>query len=177
LLWSIWMDWRSGLIWPKIAGTLPQESNSVVNHSHGQWQSSVKNDIRNQESQQQEQKQLYGKNEESSRPEAVSIGADNKQLHSSTQNEGDRLNVKQEPGNNAHQRTVGQQQPIQQIKSQQPPSTNKTNSPATVGKPPVVTFHMLIPILRRYLDKDRDIQVQSIFAKLRVGICPSVMLN
>ena len=66
---------------------------------------------------------------------------------------------------------------MQQIKSQQPPGTNQTNSPATVGKPPVVTFHMLIPILRRYLDKDRDIQVQSIFAKLRVGICPSVMLN
>ncbi|KAM0899985.1 hypothetical protein ACQ4PT_020934 [Festuca glaucescens] len=148
-------------------GSLPQESNSVVNHSHGQWQSSVKNDIRNQESQQQEQKHLYCKNEESSRLEAVSVGADNKQLHSSTQNEGDRLKVKQEPGNSAQQRTVGQQQPIQQTKSQQPPSTNQTNSPATVGKPPVVTFHMLIPILRRYLDKDRDIQVQSIFAKLR----------
>lgn len=67
---------------------------------------------------------------------------------------------------------------MQQIKSQQPPGTNQTNSsPAMVGKPPVVTFHMLIPILRRYLDKDRDIQVQSIFAKLRVGICYSVMLN
>jgi transcription initiation factor TFIID subunit 4 len=161
----------------QFAGTLPQESNSVVNHSHGQWQASLKNEIRNQESQQEEQKQLYCKNEQSSRPEAVSVGADNIQLPSSTQNECDRLKVKPEPGNNAQKSTVGQQQPMQQVKSQQPPSTNQTNSPATVGKPPVVTFHMLIPILRRYLDKDRDLQVMSIFGKLRVGICPSVMLN
>ncbi|CAM0873637.1 unnamed protein product [Alopecurus aequalis] len=151
-------------------GALPQESNSVVNQSHGHWQASVKNDITNHESQQQqEQRHLYCKNEESSRPEAVSIGAVNKQLHSITQNECDRLKVKQEPGNNAQQSTVGQQQPMQQIKSQQPLGTNQTNSPATVGKPPVVTFHMLIPILRRYLDKERDIQVQSIFAKLRAA--------
>ncbi|VAI05727.1 unnamed protein product [Triticum turgidum subsp. durum] len=150
------------------AGTLPQKSNPVVNNSHGQWQGSVKNDSGNQESQQQEEKHLYCKKEQSSGPEAVPIGADNKQLHSNTQIECLQLKVKREPGNNAQQSTVGQQQPMQQIKSQQPPGTNQTNSsPAMVGKPPVVTFHMLIPILRRYLDKDRDIQVQSIFAKLR----------
>ncbi|KAF7048746.1 hypothetical protein CFC21_057444 [Triticum aestivum] len=152
------------------AGTLPQKSNPVVNNSHGQWQGSVKNDSGNQESQQQEEKHLYCKKEQSSGPEAVPIGADNKQLHSNTQIECLQLKVKREPGNNAQQSTVGQQQPMQQIKSQQPPGTNQTNSsPAMVGKPPVVTFHMLIPILRRYLDKDRDIQVQSIFAKLRAA--------
>ncbi|VAH91771.1 unnamed protein product [Triticum turgidum subsp. durum] len=152
------------------AGTLPQKSNPVVNNSHGQWQGSVKNDSGNQESQQQEEKHLYCKKEQSSGPEAVPIGADNKQLHSNTQIECFQLKVKREPGNNAQQSTVGQQQPMQQIKSQQPPGTNQTNSsPAMVGKPPVVTFHMLIPILRRYLDKDRDIQVQSIFAKLRAA--------
>ncbi|KQK14382.1 transcription initiation factor TFIID subunit 4b [Brachypodium distachyon] len=149
------------------AGTLPQESNPVVNHSHGLWQNSVKNDTGNQESQQQEQKHLYCKNEQSSVPEAVPVGADNKHLHSSTQNECDQLKVKQETGNNAQQTSVGQQQPLQQMKSQQSPGTNLTNSPTTVGKAPVVTFHMLIPILRRFLDKDKDIQVQSIFAKLR----------
>ncbi|CAM0873638.1 unnamed protein product [Alopecurus aequalis] len=116
-------------------GALPQESNSVVNQSHGHWQASVKNDITNHESQQQqEQRHLYCKNEESSRPEAVSIGAVNKQLHSITQNECDRLKVKQEPGNNAQQSTVGQQQPMQQIKSQQPLGTNQTNSPATAAQ-------------------------------------------
>ncbi|KAM3313105.1 hypothetical protein ACQJBY_032674 [Aegilops geniculata] len=150
------------------AGTLPQKSNPVVNNIHEQWQGSVKNDSGNQESQQQEKKHLYCKKEQSSGPEAVPIGADNKQLHSNTQIECFQLKVKREPGNNAQQSTVGQQQPMKQIKSQQPPGTNQTNSsPAMVGKPPVVTFHMLIPILRRYLDKDRDIQVQSIFAKLR----------
>ncbi|XP_044981267.1 transcription initiation factor TFIID subunit 4b-like isoform X3 [Hordeum vulgare subsp. vulgare] len=151
----------------RAAGTLPQKSNPVVNNSHGQWQGSVKNDIGNQESQQHEEKHLYCKKEKSSGPEAIPIDADNKQLHSNTQIECLQLKVKQEPGNNAQQSTVGQQQPMQQIKSQQPPGTNQSNSPAMVGKPPVVTFHMLIPILRRYLDKDRDIQVQSIFAKLR----------
>ena len=65
---------------------------------------------------------------------------------------------------------VTQQQSMQQMKSQQTPGTNQTNSATTTAKDPVVTFHMLIPILRRYLDKDRDMQVQSIFAKLRVCI-------
>lgn len=132
----------------------------MFTHNHEQWQGSVKNEIGNQENQQQEQKHLHHSNEQPSRPELVSGGADNKQ---------DQPKVKQEPGNSSQQSISGQKQPLQQMRSQQTPSTNQTNSAPTVGKPPVVTFHMLIPILRRHLDKDKDMQVQSIFTKLRVG--------
>nr|CAB3495523.1 unnamed protein product [Digitaria exilis] len=62
---------------------------------------------------------------------------------------------------------VAQQQPMQ-MKSQQTPHTNQTNGAATTPKAPVVAFHMLLPMLRRYIDKDKDMQVQSNFAKLRV---------
>ncbi|CAN6284263.1 unnamed protein product [Urochloa humidicola] len=62
---------------------------------------------------------------------------------------------------------VAPQQPMQQMKSHQTPRTNQTNGATTTAKAPVVTFHMLVPILRRYIDKDKDMQVQSIFAKLR----------
>uniref|UniRef100_A0A0E0D2L6 RST domain-containing protein n=1 Tax=Oryza meridionalis TaxID=40149 RepID=A0A0E0D2L6_9ORYZ len=140
------------------AGLVPQDSNSMFTHNREQWQGSVKNEIGNQENQQQEQKHLHHSNEQPSRPELVSGGADNKQ---------DQPKVKQEPGNSSQQSISGQKQPLQQMRSQQTPSTNQTNSAPTVGKPPVVTFHMLIPILRRHLDKDKDMQVQSIFTKLR----------
>uniref|UniRef100_A0A0E0KFG1 RST domain-containing protein n=1 Tax=Oryza punctata TaxID=4537 RepID=A0A0E0KFG1_ORYPU len=140
------------------AGLVPQESNLIFTHNHEQWQGSVKNEIGNQENQQQEQKLLHHTNEQPSRPELVTGGADNKQ---------DQPKVKQEPGNSSQQSISGQKQPLQQIRSQQTPSTNQTKSAPTVGKPPVVTFHMLIPILRRHLDKDKDMQVQSIFTKLR----------
>ncbi|KAL5209123.1 hypothetical protein ABZP36_004746 [Zizania latifolia] len=149
------------------AGHVPQQSNSIFNHSHEQWQGSVKNEIGKQESQQQEQKHLHHTNEQPSRSELVFEGADNKHLQSNTQRECDQPKVKQDPGNNSQQNIAGQQQPLQQMRSQQTPSTNQTNSGPMVGKPPVVTFHMLIPILRHHLDKDKDMQVQSIFTKLR----------
>ncbi|KAL5217553.1 hypothetical protein ABZP36_018237 [Zizania latifolia] len=158
-------------------GLVPQQSNSIFNHSHEQCQGSVRNEIGNKESQQQEQKHLHHTNEQPSRSELVSGGADNKHLQSNTQRECDQPKVNQEPGNNSQQNIAGQQQPLQQMRSQQTPSTNQTNSAPMVEKPPVVTFHMLIPILRRYLDKDKDMQVQSIFTKLRVGICSLAMLN
>ncbi|KAL5218031.1 hypothetical protein ABZP36_018715 [Zizania latifolia] len=148
-------------------GLVPQQSNSIFNHSHEQCQGSVRNEIGNKESQQQEQKHLHHTNEQPSRSELVSGGADNKHLQSNTQRECDQPKVNQEPGNNSQQNIAGQQQPLQQMRSQQTPSTNQTNSAPMVEKPPVVTFHMLIPILRRHLDKDKDMQVQSIFTKLR----------
>ncbi|XP_021319962.1 transcription initiation factor TFIID subunit 4b isoform X2 [Sorghum bicolor] len=165
------------------SGLLPQEHKSLLNHGHGQWQDPVKNEIVNQESQQQEQTHAL-RNDQPSRPEMVSQGSNNNPLTTNTPKECDLLKAKQEPGTTSQQGTVAQQQPMQQMKSeqtpiitqqqsmqqmksQQTPGTNQTNSATTTAKAPVVTFHMLIPILRRYLDKDRDMQVQSIFAKLR----------
>ena len=133
-----------------------------------------------------------------------SQGSDNKHLPSNTPKECKLLKVKQEPGNTPQQGIVAQQQPLQQMKSeqtpvvaqqqpmqqmkseqtpilaqqqpmqqmksQQTPHTNQTNGATTTAKAPVVTFHMLLPILRQYIDKEKDMQVQSIFAKLRVCI-------
>ncbi|KAJ1296621.1 hypothetical protein BS78_01G315800 [Paspalum vaginatum] len=165
------------------AGILPQENKSLLNHGQGQWQDPVKNEIVNKDSQQQEQTYLH-RNDQPSRPEMVPQGSDNKLLPSNTPEECDVLKEKQEPGNTSQHGIVAQQQPMQQMKSeqtsivaqQQPmqqmksqrtPGTNQTNSATTAAKAPVVTFHMLIPILSRHLDKDKDMQVQSIFAKLR----------
>ncbi|XP_066165176.1 transcription initiation factor TFIID subunit 4b isoform X3 [Oryza sativa Japonica Group] len=106
------------------AGLVPQESNSMFTHNHEQWQGSVKNEIGNQENQQQEQKHLHHSNEQPSRPELVSGGADNKQ---------DQPKVKQEPGNSSQQSNSGQKQPLQQMRSQQTPSTNQTNSAPTAA--------------------------------------------
>jgi hypothetical protein len=117
----------------------------------------------------------------------ISQGSNNCPLPTNTPKECDLLKAKQEPGSTSQQGIVAQQQPMQQMKSeqtpivsqqqsmqqtknQQTPVTNQTNSATTTAKAPVVTFHMLIPILSRYLDKARDIEVQSIFAKLRVCI-------
>lgn len=117
----------------------------------------------------------------------VSQGSNNCPLPTNTPKECDLLKAKQEPGSTSQQGIVAQHQPMQQMKSEQTPIvsqqqsmqqmknqhtpvTNQTNSATTTAKAPVVTFHMLIPILSRYLDKARDIEVQSIFAKLRVCI-------
>ncbi|XP_062215289.1 transcription initiation factor TFIID subunit 4b-like isoform X2 [Phragmites australis] len=148
------------------AGILPQENNASLNHSHGQWQDSVKNEIANQESQQEKAHLHHGK-DQSSRPEVISEGSENEHLHANAPKECDAPKVKQEPGTTSQQSISAQQQPLHQMKSQQTPGTNQTNSATTMVKAPVVTFHMLIPILRHHLDKDRDMQVQSIFAKLR----------
>lgn len=38
-----------------------------------------------------------------------------------------------------------------------------------VAAAPTIPFHLLMPILRPHLDKDRDMQLQQIFSKLRVS--------
>ena len=174
------------LICSPFSALLPQENKSLLNHGHGQWQDPVKNETANQDSQQQEQTYLH-RSDQPSRPEMVSQGSDNKHLPSNTPKECELLKVKQEPGNTPQQGIVAQQQPLQQMKSeqtpvvaqqqpmqqmksQQTPHTNQTNGATTTAKAPVVTFHMLLPLLRQYIDKEKDMQVQSIFAKLRVCI-------
>ncbi|KAF8729065.1 hypothetical protein HU200_018379 [Digitaria exilis] len=181
------------------AALLPQENKSLLNHGHGQWQDPASNETANQGSQQQEQAHLQ-RNDQPRRPETVSQGSDSKHP-SNTQKECELVKVKQEPANSSQQGIVAQQQPMQQMKSeetqivaqqqpkqqmkseqapivaqqppmqqmksQQTPHTNQTNGAATTPKAPVVAFHMLLPMLRRYIDKDKDMQVQSNFAKLR----------
>jgi transcription initiation factor TFIID subunit 4 len=138
-----------------IAGLLSLEHNSSVNHDHGQWQDPVKSEIANHESQQEHVPSHIGK-DHSSKPEVISQGSTNERLHSNTPKERDSPKVKQEPGTSTPEGIIAQQQSLHQMKSQQLPGSKQTNS-STMMKPPVVTlsFHMLIPILRRHLDKDR----------------------
>lgn len=64
-----------------------------------------------------------------------------------------------------------QQHKFQELNGQQTLSANQANNSMRRMKiTPTIPFHMLIPILRPHLDKDRSMQLQSIFAKLRVNV-------
>lgn len=53
--------------------------------------------------------------------------------------------------------------------SQQAQNVNSTSASKKMAKAaPTIPFQMLMPILRPHLDKDRDMQLQQIFTKLRV---------
>jgi transcription initiation factor TFIID subunit 4 len=43
-------------------------------------------------------------------------------------------------------------------------------------KGPSIPFNMLIPILQAHLDRDKDMQLQAVWAKLRVRLYPSVIV-
>ncbi|KAG1342058.1 transcription initiation factor TFIID subunit 4b [Cocos nucifera] len=59
---------------------------------------------------------------------------------------------------------------LQQLNSQQAPATNQANNAMRKMKVnSSIPFHMLIPILRPHLDKDRSMQLMAIFAKLRTN--------
>ncbi|KAM0936736.1 putative transcription factor Hap3/NF-YB family [Dioscorea sansibarensis] len=61
-----------------------------------------------------------------------------------------------------------QQHKFQGLNAQQTLSPDQANNSMRRMKiTPTIPFHMLIPILRPHLDKDRSMQLQSIFAKLR----------
>ncbi|KAG1366867.1 transcription initiation factor TFIID subunit 4b [Cocos nucifera] len=64
---------------------------------------------------------------------------------------------------------IQQQHTVQRLNSQQAPATNQANSFMRRMKVnSSIPFHMLIPILRPHLDKDRSMQLMSIFTKLRL---------
>ncbi|XP_072978785.1 transcription initiation factor TFIID subunit 4b isoform X1 [Typha angustifolia] len=62
----------------------------------------------------------------------------------------------------------GQQQHMQQLSGQEAAAANQaSNAVKRMKAAPTIPFHMLIPILRPHLDKDRSMQLQAIFTKLR----------
>nr|CAB3500415.1 unnamed protein product [Digitaria exilis] len=126
------------------AALLPQENKSLLNHGHGQWQDPASNETANQGSQQQEQAHLQ-RNDQPRRPETVSQGSDSKHP-SNTQKECELVKVKQEPANSSQQGIVAQQQPMQQMKSeetqivaqQQPKQQMKSEqAPIVAQQPPM----------------------------------------
>lgn len=63
-----------------------------------------------------------------------------------------------------------QQHIVQQSNTQQIPPSNQANLVMRKTKAASsIPFQMLIPILQPHLDKDRSMQLQAIFTKLRVG--------
>jgi transcription initiation factor TFIID subunit 4 len=58
------------------------------------------------------------------------------------------------------------QQHVNPVAGQQaPPGAQETRKK---GYQPSIPFNMLIPILQEHLDRDKDMQLQSVWAKLRV---------
>ncbi|XP_042375507.1 transcription initiation factor TFIID subunit 4b-like [Zingiber officinale] len=69
--------------------------------------------------------------------------------------------------NAAARPSESQQLIMQQSNSQQTPTSSQSNMALRTKTASSIPFHMLIPILRPHLDKDRSMQLQSIFNKLR----------
>lgn len=65
-----------------------------------------------------------------------------------------------------------QQGLVQQLNDQQASTSDQTSNQMKRMKSGSVPFTMLIPILRPHLDKDRNMQLDAVFAKLRVGYSP-----
>jgi transcription initiation factor TFIID subunit 4 len=58
---------------------------------------------------------------------------------------------------------------LQKISNQQATITEQASNPINRTKPGQVPFGVLLPVLQAQLDKDRAMQLQTIFAKLKVG--------
>lgn len=70
--------------------------------------------------------------------------------------------------------TSGEQQHVKQMVGQQaPPGAQDARKR---GYQPSIPFNMLIPILQAHLDRDKDMQLQTVWAKLRVRFCLTPLL-
>ncbi|CAL9160144.1 unnamed protein product [Musa hybrid cultivar] len=104
------------------------------------------------------------------RKQEVAQHSENQQQHLGQQSNSQQI-ASANIANMAVQHSENQQQHIvQQSNSQQIPTSNQANMAMRRTKAASsIPFHLLIPILRPHLDKDRSMQLQAIFAKLRVG--------
>ncbi|CAD5172929.1 unnamed protein product [Musa acuminata subsp. malaccensis] len=102
------------------------------------------------------------------RKQEVAQHSENQQQHLTQQSNSQQI-ASANIANMAVQHSENQQQHIvQQSNSQQIPTSNQANMAMRRTKAASsIPFHLLIPILRPHLDKDRSMQLQAIFAKLR----------
>ena len=74
----------------------------------------------------------------------------------------------------SHQQNIHHQLNVEQ----QTTAANEANNAAKRMKgSPSIPFQLLIPIIRPHLDKDRNMQLQSVFAKLRVYFSNMIVLD
>lgn len=117
-----------------------------------------------------EQNTIQGSDIVEGRKQEVAQHSENQQQHLTQQSNSQQI-ASANIANMAVQHSENQQQHIvQQSNSQQIPTSNQANMAMRRTKAASsIPFHLLIPILRPHLDKDRSMQLQAIFAKLRVG--------
>ncbi|KAJ8485420.1 hypothetical protein OPV22_017905 [Ensete ventricosum] len=159
-------------------------SSSASKQVLGQWQttSEIENE---QQIQQKEQKcHLQSSEQQSSSGELIQAGSvsqpQDEQINNQPQHDGPTIqqeashsdDLQRQPEANLpekEQHSENQQQHIvQQSNSQQIPTSNQANMTMRRTKAASsIPFHLLIPILRPHLDKDRSMQLQAIFTKLR----------
>lgn len=77
-----------------------------------------------------------------------------------------------EPDRRPSQEGESQYAKLQKISNQQATVTDHTSSPINRNKPGQVPFGVLLPVLQAQLDKDRAMQLQTIFVKLKKNEIP-----
>ena len=75
---------------------------------------------------------------------------------------------KDEPDRRPRLEGESQYAKLQKMSNQQATITEQASNPINRTKPGQVPFSMLLPVLQAQLDKDRAMQLQTIFAKLKV---------
>lgn len=77
-----------------------------------------------------------------------------------------------EPDRSSNQEGESQFSKLQKMSNQQATITERTSNPTNRNRPGQVPFGLLLPVLQAQLDKDRAMQLQTIFAKLKKNEIP-----
>ncbi|XP_009394763.1 transcription initiation factor TFIID subunit 4b isoform X6 [Musa acuminata AAA Group] len=159
-------------------------SSSASKQVLGQWQTSSEVENEQQIQQKEQKRHLQSSEQHSSGGELIQAGSvsqpQDEQINNQPQHDCPTIqqeashsdDLQRQPEANLlekEQHSENQQQHIvQQSNSQQIPTSNQANMAMRRTKAASsIPFHLLIPILRPHLDKDRSMQLQAIFAKLR----------
>ncbi|XP_020093318.1 transcription initiation factor TFIID subunit 4b isoform X2 [Ananas comosus] len=162
------------------AGTLFQANSSASQQVLGQWQNSGEKENHSQQIQpNEEQQHLHSLEKHSSRIDHFPEDAkDQSQLISDQSEKSSSQFIKKEQPNFPEQKTVvpkqefthpseNPQQLMQRLNNQQAPAVNQANNAVRNKVMPSISFHLLIPVLRPQLDKDRQMQLMAAFMRLR----------
>ncbi|URD99219.1 transcription initiation factor [Musa troglodytarum] len=144
--------------------TIQQEAS----HSDDLQQQPEANLLEKEQVKKPEQNTIHGSDTVEGQKQEVAQQSENQQQHVTQQSNSQQI-ASANIANMAVQHSENQQQHIvQQSNSQQIPTSNQANNATRRTKAASsIPFHLLIPILRPHLDKDRSMQLQAIFAKLR----------
>lgn len=165
-----------------------QANSSASQQVLGQWQNSGEKENHSQQIQpNEEQQHLHSLEKHSSRIDHFPEDAkDQSQLISDQSEKSSSQFIKKEQPNFPEQKTVvpkqefthpseNPQQLMQRLNNQQAPAVNQANNAVRNKVMPSISFHLLIPVLRPQLDKDRQMQLMAAFMRLRVRILTRIL--